>query len=140
MTSPKHMAALLAGALLWVTVALPAVAGDRVNIRLVEATRGDSAAAAGLEDVQELLQNNLNYQAFALLASGSAPLPSKGNKLALGALNIELQGYQTDLYIKIRQGDRKLMQTSVSLEDGVPLILGGFPSDGGKYVLIFVAE
>ena len=137
MSSKMLFAAILAGML----TASAAMAGDTLSIRLVEASNSGSGDAAGLGDVIEVLKGNVpNYKQFTLIASGSKSLPADGSSITVGTYKIVCKGKQKDLKIEISSGDKQLLTMSVSLRDGIPVILGGFPSDKGKHVLVFMAR
>ena len=134
-------AALFTAILAGMLTASVAVAGGTLSIRLVEASNSGSGGAAGLGDVIDVLKSNVpNYKQFALIASGSKSLPADGSSITVGTYKIVCKGKQKDLKIEISSGDKQLLTMSVSLRDGIPVILGGFPSDKGKYVLVFVAQ
>lgn len=120
--------------------ALPALAGDRVSVRLVEATNDGKGDGAGLEDVVKVLKKNLSYQNYALVSRTSIALPAKGDAQKVGGYSVICSGTQANLSILVKHGSKKLLQTTVKLDDGTPLVMGGFPSGKGKMVLVFVAE
>jgi hypothetical protein len=119
--------------------AIPAMAGD-LSIRLVEATNGEGVSSSGLEDVVEVLKRNLAYQNYTLAGEATVGLPAKGETRQLRNYTVVFSGPKDNLSITVKQGSKRLLATTVKIESGTPLILGGFPSKTGKMVLVFVAE
>lgn len=120
--------------------ALPALAGDRISVRLVEATNDGKGDGTGIEDVVNVLKKNLSYQNYVLVSRTSIALPARGEAQKVGKYSVICSGTQENLSILVQQGSKKLLQTTVKLDDGTPLVMGGFPSGKGKMVLVFVAE
>ncbi len=117
-----------------------AMAGDSLLIRLVEASNSGTGAA-GLSDVIDVLKNSVpGYGQFSLVASGSTALPADGGTVVVGKYKISCKGSQKDLKIEVSTGHKRLLSMSASLRDGIPVILGGFPSDKGKHILVFLAQ
>jgi hypothetical protein len=128
------------GALLCLSVvAAPALAGSSLSIRLVRASNSAQGNGAGLEDVISVLKKSLVYSSYTLAGSASTALPARNSSRRLGPYTVTCNGPQGALAISVRHGRRELLKTSVSLRDGKPLILGGFPDAGGKLVLVFIA-
>ena len=115
------------------------LAGERLSIRLVEASN-DGKGAAGVEDIAGMLRKNINYQSFALLGRGSMPLPAQNAASRIGAYTVTGSGPQNNLSIRVRKGGSEVLSTTVRLKDRTPLVVGGFPGGKGKMVLVFVAE
>lgn len=120
-------------------VAGPALAGDQLSIRLVHASNQQQGNAAGLEDVLPVLKGSLPYTHFRLVSSSNIELPASGNA-TLDGYTVQCNGPQNGLKISVLRGGKVLLNTSVSLNDGHPFVLGGLPSDEGKLVLVFVAR
>jgi hypothetical protein len=134
----KHYCTWIAGILL-LTMATPVMAGS-VSVRLVEASNTQGASSAALGDVVGILKNNLRYSRFTLLAAGSMRLPQGGTR-ALAGYVVTCKGSEKSLRITVKRGRGALINTTVQLARGRPLILGGFPSGGGKkIVFVFTAN
>ena len=119
---------------------LPAMAGSSMSIRLVEASAQGKGDSSGLEDVVDVLKKNLPLPFYTLVDRTRISLPANGKPLNLGSYTITCTGSQDALVIVVQQGARKLLQTSVKLDNKSPLVLGGFPSEKGKMVLVFVVK
>jgi len=113
-------------------------AGDSLSIRLVHATANQSDAG-GLQDVVSVLKRSLPYDYFRLVSSTSMPLPADTSR-SLDGYTVKCKGAQNALRITVTKGNRSLVNTSVSLRDGKPVILGGLPASEGKLILVFVAK
>lgn len=120
--------------------ALSATAGGTLSVRLVKAANEGADNPSGLQDVIEVLKRSLPYTKYSLVAGTNLSLPADGAERRLGRYSVSCSGGQGALSINVRHGGRELLNTSVSLRDNKPLILGGFPDAGGKLVLVFVAR
>ena len=116
----------------------PAFAGNSLSIRLVHAT-AQQADARGLEDVVSVLKRSLPYGYFRLTSSTSMPLPADTSR-SMDGYTVNCKGAQTALRITVTKGNRSLVNTTVSLRNGKPVILGGLPASEGKLILVFVAR
>ncbi len=125
-------AILLAGA-------VEAWSGQTVSVRLVRASNEEAGDTAGIEDVATILAGSLPFKNFRLVASAQTPLPAAA-RLQLGSYTVACKGPQDKLAIAVSQGRNELLNTSVRLRDGKPLILGGFPDGEARMVLVFVAR
>jgi hypothetical protein len=121
-------------------LALPAAAGDALSIRLVEATNDEKGDNAGLEDVIDVLKKNLSYKTYTLVAKASVALPAKNAVHTLGKFTVTCSGKKDKFTISIARDKKELLNTSVKLQPGSPLVLGGFSSEKGKMALVFVVE
>ena len=130
---------LLSAMFLVAACALPAHAAKSLSIRLVHATQQPKASTRGLEDVAGVLTRSLPYNHFALEASGSLGLPAAGTA-SLGGYSVRCDGPQNRVTIQVRQGKKVLINTTVSLRDKTPLVLGGLSASKGKLLLVFVAR
>lgn len=117
-----------------------ALAGSTLGIRLVEASNSGQGMGAGLGDVSRLLQENLPFKSFQLLASRSMSLPANGTASLSAGFVARCSGSQKSLNVVIENGGRKVLQSTVELRDGSPLILGGFSSGKGKLIVILLAK
>jgi len=134
----KKTSALFATILL--VSALSAVAGPTLSIRLVAATKQAAGGTRGLSDVAPVLEQNLPFSGFRHVASTTMSLPATGQTKKLNSYTVTCSGPQHDLAIVVRRGRKRLLSTKVSLQANKPLIVGGFPVEGGKMMLIFLAK
>jgi len=133
-------ATLLLSMLLLALAAGPAFAGSRLAIRLVEANNRGGGVAGELGDVAELLKGNLPFNTFRLISAKSMALPA-GGEVELGrGFRASCEGPQRGLTIRVTRDRKPVLNTTVELADGTPLILGGFPIDGGKMILVLLAQ
>jgi len=130
---------LTIGLLLCVQLAGTALAGNQVSIRLVEARSGRPHLGPGLADVAATLKST-RYNHFTLLASSGVALPARGTASQLGAYTVVCSGAQQNLQISVRRGRKPLLSTTWRLRDGKPVVIGGFPAQGGKHILVFLAR
>jgi len=131
---------LTAAMLFLLLAAHPAIAGNRLSIRLVKASNTEGGSAAGLSDVIKTLADSLPYKHFSLVASGTMPLPARGSVQQLGGYTVECDGAQSKLSIKVKRRGKTVLRKSANLPDGTHLIVGGFPAADGKLILVFVAK
>ena len=115
-------------------------AGSTLSVRLVEASHAGQGMDTGLGDVSQLLRDNLPFKSFQLLASRSLSLPADGVASLSRGLVARCSGDQRNLSVTVESGGRKVMQSTVELRDGTPLIMGGFSSGKGKLILILLAK
>jgi hypothetical protein len=125
-------------ALMW--TAGDGVAGSLLSLRLVEASHAGQGMGVGLGDVANLLQNNLPYKSFQLLASRSMALPANGVASLSSGLVARCSGGQDNLSVVLERGGKKIMQTTVELRDGTPLIIGGISSAQGKLIIVLLTK
>lgn len=116
------------------------VAGSLLSVRLVEASHAGQGMGVGLGDVANLLQNNLPYKSFQLLASRSMALPANGVASLNSGIVARCSGGQDNLSVVLERGGKKIMQTTVELRDGTPLIIGGISSAQGKLIIVLLAK
>jgi len=116
------------------------LAGNSVSIRLVHASNSGEGVEKGLEDIGKILQSQLAFKKYEMVDRKSCSLPAdKTIKMTFGYL-VKCLGTQENLTINVSQKKKELLKTTVSLQDGKPLILGGFPGEGGKLLLILLAK
>jgi hypothetical protein len=128
---------LIIGLILTAGVSL---AGSTLSIRLVEASHAGQGMGNGLGDVSKLLRENLPFKSFQLLASRSMSLPADGVASLSAGFVARCSGNQGSLNVVIESGGRKVLQSTVELRDGSPLILGGFSSGKGKLIVILLVK
>jgi len=115
-------------------------AGSILSVRLVEASHAGQGMGTGLGDVANLLQNNLPYTTFQLLSSRSMSLPASSMaSLSLGIV-ARCSGGQENMNVILERGGKKIMQTTVELRDGIPLIIGGISTGQGKMIVVLLAK
>ena len=106
------------------------LAGDKVELRLVQATNDNTGVPPGLADVADLLKQNMPFTGYRLADVQSVPLPANGNTDMRFGFSVQCSGAQNNLAVTVMQRGKELLRTATALEDGKPLILGGFL--GGK--------
>ena len=124
---------------LLLVAAAPCRAGRALSIRLVHAGNKQQGSSAGLTDVMHVLRT-LRYNHYRLVSSSSLRLPANNATTSLGGYGVRCSGPQNSLKITVTRGSRSLVNTTVSLRDGKPIILGGLPSQEGKLILVFVVR
>lgn len=130
---------LLLAVLFW-TAALTGIAGDKLGLRLVEATNDNSGVAPQLADVAQLLQRNMPFTGYRLVDTKTLPLPAKGAvEMKLG-FSVSCAGTPDSLAVTVMHKRDVLLRTTAALENGKPLILGGFPSAAGRIILILLVR
>ena len=136
--------------MLWASLA---VAGDTLSIRLVEASnprKGREGAAAGeraaqgapkgLEDIEDTLKQNLPFNTFALVDEQTMKLPASETANLARSFTVRCSGKQDALSVSLKRNKEELLSSVLSLRDNKPVILGGFPSDKGKLLVVLVAR
>ncbi len=123
-----------------ILVAGASFAGSTLSVRLVEASNSGQGMGSGLADVSGLLRDNLPYKSFQLLTSRSLTLPANGTAALSGGMVAKCSGPQGSMNVVIEKGGKQVMQSTVELRDGTPLILGGFSSSKGKMIVILLAK
>ena len=116
------------------------IAGDLLTIRLVEASNDGDGIDKGLRDIGSILKGQLPFKRYRLIDRGRCKLPAKQSIGLARGYNVECQGNQEHLTIKVRHRKSELLTTTVALRDGKPLMLGGFPDRKGKLLLVLLTE
>jgi hypothetical protein len=111
-----------------------------LSVRLVEASNAPGNSSGGLDDVLPVLKRSLPYSNYRLAGSTSLHLPAKDESRQIGEYTVTCNGSQDSLSIKVTRGGQTMLTTQVNLHGGTPLVLGGFPSQNGKHVLVFAAH
>ena len=132
----NHRVIRIAAVAVLMGLAASGVRAATLNVRLVEASQSGPSTAPGLQDVAGLLARNTPYTHFALLSSRSMTLPGEGTLTMGTGVSVACSGSPKSLNILVRQGGSTVLKTTVKIDDQAPLILGGFPSRGGKLLLI----
>ena len=115
-------------------------AGDILTLRLVEASNRGKGVGEGLGDVAPLLSNNLPFSSFKLVAAQSLPMPANGTVDMGYGFSARCTGRQSNLRVAVARRGRPVLQSTVELQTGMPLILGGFPTETGKMIVILVVR
>ena len=115
-------------------------AGEQLGLRLVEATNDNAGIAPGLADVADLLKRNMPFTGYRLVDSRSVPLPANGTTEMRLGFSVQCSGTQNSLAVTVMQKRNVLLRTNTALEDGKPLILGGFSGGGGRIFLILLVR
>jgi hypothetical protein len=117
-----------------------AQAASSLSIRLPEASNAGSGVSPGVNDVAAILKGSLAFSSYRLIGSRSMSLPAAGAKNRVGDYEVICLGGQQSLAITVTRGGRVMLTTQVRMQDGAPLILGGFPGGSGRHVLVFTAR
>lgn len=128
--------------LLWLGLpVLAAEAGAPLSVRLVEAANDREEVSPALRDVVPMLRSNLPFRRFTLLDQATVKLPSTGQQAGLaGGFLLNVQGSQDRLSVTLERHGKVLIQTVLSLQNGKPFVLGGFPQGAGKLLLVLVVR
>ena len=126
--------------LLLILVTAPAIAGERLTVRMVEASNDGSGVHPEAKDIAGVLNKSLVYKDFALLACASLTIPVKGRTIKLSSYSVTCSGKQDSMKIVVRRGKKEVLNTTVKLQDKKLVILGGFPSKKGKLILVFLVK
>lgn len=138
--------ALLLGIVATAPVAL-AADGASVQALLISASKGGKGSDPALAPYEATLKRTLPFDTFKLTAQGSASVSgAKSNaSISLGAGHrIQLSGVtRADDGIKVRvewtKGGEAMMSTSLTLQPGVPAVLGR-AGDGEVPVVLLIAK
>ncbi len=116
-------------------------ASDRVVLRLVHASNeGSQGVDTTLDDVSSILTTQLPFSSYRLLDLKNADLPADKTVTMAQGIRVACRGMQNDLTVTVTKKNTELLKTTVVLKDGKPLILGGFPANTGKLLLILVGQ
>lgn len=131
-----------AAAILWMTGLFlgNGVRAETLWIRLVKASNVTEETDSRLTDILPVLAKNLVFKSYSLVAATTIDLPASGREVRLGVYSITCQGPTGNLSIQIRHDDTPLLYTTVSLREGKPVVLGGFPAADGRMILVFVLQ
>lgn len=113
-------------------------AGSELFIRLVRASTIPNVDPA-VQDVVQAMSGSFAFKGFSLKAQTTVPLPTNA-VVSLGDYTIACSGSQKQLSIRVTRDKRQMVDTVVSLVDGKPLVVGGFPAMDGHYLLVFTAR
>ncbi|MDP6524620.1 MAG: hypothetical protein QGI24_09410 [Kiritimatiellia bacterium] len=113
-----------------------------LNIRLVEAYNEGSASSQGaaLRDIESMLRRNLPYRNFRLVSSGSLSVPANGMVKLDRDVTVRCSGTLNNMSVVLERKRKMALQTRVRLSPGRPFIVGGFPSERGKLLVVLVVR
>lgn len=131
----KHAALVMVAWLALIGLAGTAAAGS-VSIRLVQASNEGSGVGGGLGDVAQLLQDNLKFKSFQLVSSKSIGLPASGAAELGQGFTARCSGTADNLSVSIERGGKRVLSSTVQLQPGTPVMMGGFSSGNGKMIVI----
>ena len=131
----KYM--LIAIAMICCTTTI-SIAGGTVSIRLIKASNDGSNTDSRLSDVIPVLKRSLVFKKYSLIASSSLKIPASGQAKQVGGYTVTCKGSQRSLGIQVKKNGTSLLNTTASLSRGKPLIIGGFPSQNGRMILVFL--
>jgi hypothetical protein len=131
----------LAGVVIGLLLSCCAVLGAEpvLSVRLVKASSTGDGVDQSIQDVAGLLRENLVFKSYTLVAAQRVGLPAHAAAVVMGGYSVLCDGTANRLQIMIRQGNRPLVNTTVSFKSGKPIILGGFPARDGRLIFVFVA-
>jgi hypothetical protein len=111
-----------------------AYAEDAVSLRLVHASNSGKSVDAALNDISGTLTANLPFSNYSVVDS---------KKLSIGqsvdcaqGLSVTTSGTRESMKITVKQGGAQMLNTTVSLATGKPLLLGGFAATGGGKIIL----
>lgn len=113
--------------------ATSAQAGERIRVRLVEATqKGRQSIDSNLDDISGLLESSLPYKSYRLVDTKFIPLPADHTVRLSKHYSFSCKGTQANMRLRLLRDGREITASTVALKDKTPLIQGGFPSDADK--------
>ncbi len=112
----------------------------KLSIRWVEASNTVQDNDHKLADVMAILTAQLPFTSYKLVDYKLIPLPAEYSTSLARGYQLKCHGQQSRLAVEVRHQNVDLLKTTVSLKDNKPLILGGFPTEDGKLILILVAD
>jgi len=117
---------------------LPAAAGGRLSVRLVEAHNEGTGVSSALGDLAGMLQRNLPYKRFDLVGSGTAQLPGEGSLSLQGDVALRYAGASNALRVSLHRGGKRLLSSTIALAPGKPFVLGGFRGPRGRMMVVLI--
>jgi hypothetical protein len=123
----------------------PAADGASVHALLISASNQKGGSDPKLATHESTLRRNLPFDTFRLTGEGSASVAAGGRaSLSLGrGHRLELQsekggGPGIRLKVEWLNGDKTVMSTSLTLQPGVPAVLGRRGGDEGEVPVVLV--
>ena len=117
-----------------------AFAGGAVSVRLVEGHNQGSGLSGGLADIAGTLRQNLPFQRFDLVDRRTVTLPADRTTAMARGFSIKCSGSREALAVTLKRGRARLINTTLSLRPGKPVVLGGFTSEKGKFLVVLIAR
>lgn len=118
--------------------AAPVWAGQELSVRLVEASNRKPTRKLG--DGFGFMRSNLPFSQFETVDRKSMPLPAAGEVQLQGGFRVVCSGDQFNLTVSIYRHGALQLTTILSLQDGKPAVLGGFPGESGRLLVELVAR
>jgi len=123
---------------------LPAVvAAGPVQVRLIAAGADDQHVDPQLADIADFLKQNLAFSRYELLAKQTIePLPAKHKIHLPRKLQVHCSGEPGNLKVELHHGDegKLLLRTTLQIEPGQPLVIGGTRDARDHLILVFLTE
>lgn len=111
-------------------------AADTVSLRLVQASNNGKSVDPALSDVSSTLTGNLPFSNFSVIDNKSVTI---GKTVSCAQnLSVATSGSRDSMKIAVNQSGSQMLNTTVSLAAGKPLLLGGFPAAGGGKVILIL--
>ena len=126
----RHLFGLICGML---ALLASAATADTMQVHMVKATnKGQAKIDDRLKAFENLLQkSNLAFKRFQLVDVKSVKLPSNSSVIMQG-YELSASGSAGDLKLNLAHKGRQVMNSTVKIEPGKPLIVGGFPDAADK--------
>ena len=118
-----------------------AAMAETLHVHMVQASNNGAAKMDGsLKSFEKLLKSNLPFKRFTLVDKKTVPLPG-GKPMPLKDYTLTCTGTAANLSISLAHKGRNVMTSNVKIEEGKPLIVGGFPdaSDKDARVLLILS-
>lgn len=125
---------------LFMALALPALAGGQVSIRLVAVLPGNSSDSVGVNDILGALRKNVGENRYLAEIENTIKLPADKQEVPMVDVSVVCSGDRDNLEIVVRRNNKAIITTTVTLDPGKPFILGGIGGKKNKYILVFVAK
>lgn len=121
-------------------LAAPARGQGTLHIRLIAASNNGQGISGALSDVQGLLQSNLPFQRFDLLDQARVALPADRTVSMARGIRVHCVGHTGQLHVRVSREGHEVVNTTLRLREFRPVILGGFPHQQGRLLLVLVAQ
>lgn len=116
-----------------------AMAGDTVSIRLVRADNQGGVDPA-VQDVVQAMSKDFAFKGFHLEAQTTLKLPA-AKPVTLGTYQVECTGTTKELRVKVSRDSKPVLNATVTLVAGKPVLLGGLPVAGSdaRQIVVLLA-
>ena len=122
-------------------LAVPAWAGGKMTVRMVKASGGEALLDPQLADVKAVLgEMPAQFKRFELLAKQEVALPADSTLKFAGGFVLICKGQQKAMEVQVQQDGKPLLKSTVALQDTMPLVVGGFPVEGGKMLFVLLTQ